>query len=61
MIIKIFAKTDIPFLLQGIRRGPLLESDCSSFYCGLVVKEGMFSKAVLFLALVVICSVERTD
>ena len=31
MIIKIFAKTDIPFLLQGIRRGPLSESDCSSY------------------------------
>ena len=31
MIIKIFAKTDIPFLLQGIG-GALLESDCSSLY-----------------------------
>ena len=30
MIIKIFAKADIPFSLLGIRRGPLLESDCSS-------------------------------
>ena len=32
MIIKIFAKTDIPFSLQGIRRGPLSESDCSSLF-----------------------------
>ena len=31
MIIKIFAKTDIPFTLQGIRQGPLSESDCSSY------------------------------
>ena len=31
--IKILAKTDIPFLLQGIRRGPLSESDCSINYC----------------------------
>ena len=30
MIINIFAKTDIPFSLLGIRRGPLSESDCSS-------------------------------
>ena len=30
MIIKIFTKMDIPFSLQGIRRGPLSESDCSS-------------------------------
>ena len=28
-IIKIVAKTDIPFSLQGIMRGPLSESDCS--------------------------------
>ena len=26
-----FAKTDIPFLLQGTVRGPLLESDCTCF------------------------------
>ena len=30
MIIKIVAKTDIPFPLQCIMRGPLSESDCSS-------------------------------
>ena len=30
MIIKIFAKTDIPIWLLGIRRGPLSESDFSS-------------------------------
>ena len=30
MNIKIFAETNIPFLLLSIRRGPLSESDCSS-------------------------------
>ena len=29
-IVKIAAKADIPFSLQGIKRGPLSESDCSS-------------------------------
>ena len=30
MIIKIFAKADIPFSLLGIRQRPLSESNCSS-------------------------------
>ena len=29
-VIEIVAETDIPFLLQGIMQGPLLESNCSS-------------------------------
>ena len=31
MIIKIVAKKDIPFSLQGIMPGPSSESDCSSY------------------------------
>ena len=49
MNIKIFAKTDIPFLLLGIRRGPLSESDCSS-YTGIVeyCKFGKFHEGFIF-------------
>ena len=32
MIIKIVAKTDISFSMQGIMQGPLSKSDCSSSY-----------------------------
>ena len=37
-IIKIVAKRDILFPLQGIKRGPLLESDCSILYGKACVK-----------------------
>ena len=43
MIIKIFAKMDIPFFAAGIRQGPLSESDCSRIYIDFDISMSFFT------------------